>query len=105
MLNDSKSVEALCKAKVDFFICRSLDIVLDNRVERVQAMRLCRKILCIYPELFPHSVTSCLVSLAKTGLEEKDPLLRASLGTLAELGEFCYLDNLPSSFLILYLLF
>ncbi|XP_023229474.1 rapamycin-insensitive companion of mTOR-like [Centruroides sculpturatus] len=67
-------------------IARSLDIVLDNRIERVQALRLVRKLLCIDPQQFPRALTNCLVAIANDGVQERDILVKACLAALSELA-------------------
>lgn len=65
-----------------------MDIMLDNQVERVQALRLARRLLMVAPELFPVSLARCLVAIARDGAKERDRLLRSALATLNEMGMF-----------------
>lgn len=53
--------------------------------ERAQALRLCRKMLLIYPQSFPVALGRSIVALALDGGKEKDRLVRASLAILSEL--------------------
>lgn len=56
--------------------------------ERVQALRLCRRILLVNPDSFPATLGRCVVALALDGTKEKDRLVRASFALLAELCRF-----------------
>lgn len=71
------------------YIVRSIDIVLENRTERIQALRLVRKFLSISPRLFPPAFTRSLVAIAQDGLDEHDTLTRACWALLAELSIMC----------------
>nr|CAD7580287.1 unnamed protein product [Timema californicum] len=64
---------------------RSLDVNLRNDMERIQALRLIRRLLVLSPADFPPALTRSLVALANGGAEEKDRMLRACLGVLAEI--------------------
>lgn len=95
LVKNEESIESLCRVNLPFLICRSIDILLDNRSERVQALRLVRKLLLLSPRRFPLAVTHCLVAVAKDsddkegGKEfkekEKDLLVRSCWATLTEL--------------------
>ncbi|XP_054162554.1 rapamycin-insensitive companion of mTOR-like isoform X2 [Oppia nitens] len=85
LLRDEESVEAFCRVNLPLLICRSIDIVLDNRLERIQALRLVRQLLSLNPKKFPLAITRCLVSIAKDGVQERDMLVRACWATLTEL--------------------
>nr|CAD7462148.1 unnamed protein product [Timema tahoe] len=63
----------------------SLDVNLRNDMERIQALRLIRRLLVLSPADFPPALTRSLVALANGGAEEKDRMLRACLGVLAEI--------------------
>lgn len=73
-------------------IFRSLDLLLRNDSERIEAMKLMRKALVIAPSKFDISMARCLVSLAYEGSEAKDRMLRVCLATLSELGKAVDLD-------------
>lgn len=70
------------------FIFRSLDICLDNDIERLHAMRLIRKIMSLCPENFPSSLLMVMVAIANDGSKEHDKLVKACLASICELGEF-----------------
>lgn len=65
-------------------MCRSLDIVLRNEEERLQALKLIRKMLAVAPDQISPVIVNCLVSIAECGSEDR--LLRACLATLCEFG-------------------
>lgn len=67
-------------------IARSLDVVLRNELERIQALKLIRRCLVLNPGKFDCSLARCLVSLANGVTEEKDRMLRACLAALCELA-------------------
>ncbi|XP_030749931.1 rapamycin-insensitive companion of mTOR [Sitophilus oryzae] len=74
------------KILIPFLINRSLDLIQKNDVERIEAMKLMRKLLSLAPNIFDMSMARSLVSLANEGTEGKDRLLRISLATLSEIG-------------------
>ncbi|XP_053682503.1 rapamycin-insensitive companion of mTOR [Sabethes cyaneus] len=86
-------VRALNDLQLGHLICRSLDVLLKNEEERVQALKLIRKQLVIAPELVSPAAVRCLVSLGESGAEDRavnvdreDRMLRACLATLCEIG-------------------
>ncbi|XP_065084940.1 rapamycin-insensitive companion of mTOR [Ochlerotatus camptorhynchus] len=86
-------VRALNELQLGHLICRSLDVLLKNEEERVQALKLVRKQLMVAPEFVSPAVVRCLVSLGESGAEERtvrmdreDRMLRACLATLCEFG-------------------
>jgi len=66
---------------------RSLDISLDNEIERLHAMRLIRKIMSVSSENFPSSLLTVMVSIANDGNKERDKLAKACLASICELGK------------------
>ncbi|KAK8396470.1 hypothetical protein O3P69_005488 [Scylla paramamosain] len=81
-----EDVQALMAVNVIPLIIRCMDIMLDNQVERVQALRLARRLLMVAPDLFPLSLARCLVAIARDGAKERDRLLRSALATLNEMA-------------------
>lgn len=75
----------LLELNLHHLIARSLDIVLENRLERIQAMRLVRHIMAIEPNLFPLTLGRCICAISHDNLLEKDILLRVCWATIAEL--------------------
>lgn len=86
LLKDENSIKSLLKVNLPIYIVRSIDIVLENRTERIQALRLVRKFLSISPHLFPSAFTRSLVAIAQDGQVEHDTLTRACWALLAELS-------------------
>ncbi|XP_011293825.1 rapamycin-insensitive companion of mTOR isoform X1 [Musca domestica] len=84
VLTTTKDIKIFNSMQLPHLLCRSIDIMLKNNDERVQALKLIRKMLAISPENISPVLVRCLVSLADTGLEEKDKLLRVCLATLCE---------------------
>lgn len=70
-------------------MCRSLDILLKNEEERIQALKLIRKMILIEPRMLSPVLVRCLVALGDTSMIENtkpDRIMRACLATLSELG-------------------
>lgn len=86
LLKDETSVESLLRVDLPIYIVRSIDIVLENRTERIQALRLVRKFLSISPHLFPSAFTRSLIAIAQDGQSQNDNLTRACWALLAELS-------------------
>ncbi|KAG5892421.1 hypothetical protein JTB14_003357 [Gonioctena quinquepunctata] len=86
VLKSENDIVQLNKLLIPYLLTRSLDIILRNDVERIEAMKLIRKALIIAPLKFDVSLARCLVSLAYEGTEAKDRMLRICLATLSELG-------------------
>nr|XP_023027367.1 rapamycin-insensitive companion of mTOR [Leptinotarsa decemlineata] len=86
LLKTENDIVHLNKLLIPYLLTRSLDIILRNDVERIEAMKLIRKSLIIAPSKFDMSLARCLVSLAYEGTEAKDRMLRICLATLSELG-------------------
>ncbi|GFQ72567.1 rapamycin-insensitive companion of mTOR [Trichonephila clavata] len=85
VLKNLETVETFLQSKLQFLVSRSLDISLDNRIERVQALRLMRKVLDLNPKGFPSAFSKCLVAIANEGSQERD-MIRPCLATLAQLA-------------------
>lgn len=93
LLMAASDVRVLNELQLGHLICRSLDVLLKNEEERVQALKLVRKQLMVAPELVCPAVVRCLVSLGESGAEDRsvrvdreDRMLRACLATLCEFG-------------------
>ncbi|XP_050502878.1 rapamycin-insensitive companion of mTOR [Diabrotica virgifera virgifera] len=78
------------KLLIPYLLTRSLDLILRNDVERIEAMKLIRKTLIISATTFDIALARCLVSLAYEGAEAKDRMLRVCMATLSEL---CVLNS------------
>lgn len=86
-IRTENQVKCVYKLKLDFLITRSIDICLDNKTERIQALRLIRKLLSIDYQSFPLSFARCLIAIARDGNDKnsKDLILRTCLAILSEL--------------------
>lgn len=71
---------------IPYLAARCLDLSLKNDAERLEAMKLMRKVLLISPSNFHECLVRCLISLANSGIEEKDRMLRICLATLCEIS-------------------
>ena len=102
-IKTEQHVKCLYKLKLDFLISRSIDICLDNKTERIQALRLIRKLLAIDHQNFSFSLARCLIAISRDGNDKnsKDLILRTCLAILSELiilnPELSYRCNLFSS--------
>ncbi|XP_053949989.1 rapamycin-insensitive companion of mTOR isoform X1 [Anastrepha ludens] len=84
-----RDVKIFNSMQLQHLICRSIDVLLKNVLlknddERVQALKLIRKMLAISPADINPVLVRCLVSLADSGIEDGDNMLRACLATLCE---------------------
>ncbi|KAL9882938.1 rapamycin-insensitive companion of Tor isoform 1-T1 [Glossina fuscipes fuscipes] len=84
VLATTDDIKIFNSMQLPYLLCRSIDLMLKNDDERVQALKLIRKMLAISAIDISAVVVRCLVSLADTGIEENDNLLRACLATLCE---------------------
>uniref|UniRef100_A0A1B0D905 Rapamycin-insensitive companion of mTOR domain-containing protein n=1 Tax=Phlebotomus papatasi TaxID=29031 RepID=A0A1B0D905_PHLPP len=81
-----KDVQTFNDLQLSHIVCRSLDIVLKNEEERVQALKLIRRMLILAPHLISPVIVRCLVSLGESGAEDGDRMLRSCLAVLCEFG-------------------
>lgn len=86
MLKKEQDVVAINKLQYPYFVARSMDVNLRNEMERMQALRLVRRILVLAPKHFSPALARSLISLTNGGIDEKDRAFRAFLATLCELG-------------------
>ncbi|XP_063704935.1 rapamycin-insensitive companion of mTOR isoform X2 [Culicoides brevitarsis] len=84
LLSHPNDLQKFNELQLAYLCCRSLDIVLFNEEERLQALKLIRKMLAVSPEHVSPVIVYCLVSLAESGTKER--ILRACLATLCEIG-------------------
>ncbi|XP_019772703.2 rapamycin-insensitive companion of mTOR [Dendroctonus ponderosae] len=69
---------------IPFLIARSLDVKMD--LERLESIKLIRKIVTLAPSKLDIAMARSLVSLTNEGTEGKDRMLRICLATLSEIG-------------------
>ncbi|XP_004525858.1 rapamycin-insensitive companion of mTOR isoform X2 [Ceratitis capitata] len=81
-----RDVKIFNSMQLQHLICRSIDVLLKNDDERAQALKLIRKMLAISPTDINPVLVRCLVSLADSGIDDGDNMLRACLATLCELA-------------------
>ena len=90
LVRNKKDVVAVTKVNLHHLIVRALDLDTDNRPERVQAVKLARKMLVFGGSDYPASLVSCLVAIVQRGAgggkEPRDSLWRAGLALLCELS-------------------
>lgn len=84
LLAHSKDLVKFNELQLALLVCRSLDIVLQNDEERLQALKLIRKKLALAPNEINALIVNCLVALAESGSEDR--ILRACLAILCEFG-------------------
>lgn len=97
LVNDAHSVMLLTKLHLDSFIVKCLDISHFNEVERIQCLRLVRKVLLIARlerkenegkkqiSIVPKSFALCIMSISADGAVERDRVYRTCLAILCEL--------------------
>ncbi|ESO86448.1 hypothetical protein LOTGIDRAFT_129240 [Lottia gigantea] len=85
LLENQKYVDALFYFNLDMIIARSLDICLENEIERVQAVKLIRKIGQVASERLPATLLYPVIAIGSDGGSEWDRLLRVCLATLCEM--------------------
>lgn len=82
-------LETFNKLNLPLLLCRSLDLVVKNEEERIQALKLIRKMIMISPDHLSIAIVRCLVSLCDcltVDGQKPDRIVRACLATLSELG-------------------
>lgn len=86
LVRDAGAARALVRSHVPVLVARALDAALESRTERLQALRLVRRLVTLAPDDLPPQLARCLVAVAADGAKERDDLVRACLGTLCELA-------------------
>ena len=79
---DKEFVSAALQARLHVFIGLSLEKDGKHEMERMQAMKLIRKLIEVAPDLFPRSVVVSMVAIAS---HPEDPFCRVCLESLCEL--------------------
>ena len=81
-------VMALSSVQLPLLLTRTLDLDLDNKGERLQGVKLARRLLLLGASHFPPSVVRSLLAIVQRGGKEKnrDLLWRTSLALLCELS-------------------
>ena len=84
VIND-ETARAFINSNQVHLVVRSLDINLDNKSERLQALRLLRHLIAVLPDEVPISAARALVAIARDGLQDSDVLTRPCWATVSEL--------------------
>ena len=75
--------------KFCFKFHRSLDVSLDNEIERIHAQKLVRRITRVVSHKLPKSLVFPIVAIGSDGAEERDRMVRVSLATICEMCKYC----------------
>lgn len=86
LVRDAEAARALVAAHVPLLVARALDAALESRTERLQALRLVRRLVAVAPNDLPPQLARGLVAVAADGARERDDLVRACLATICELA-------------------
>lgn len=101
IVNKDNNVAVFC------FLYRSVDVCLDNEVERIHAIKLIRKIAHVAPQKLSTSLIYPLVAIGNDGVHERDRMVRISLATICEIGKknfiMFYLGKNMFTFIIYFL--
>ncbi|XP_071846524.1 rapamycin-insensitive companion of mTOR-like isoform X2 [Apostichopus japonicus] len=85
-IQDETSCQALLGLHLDLLVMHSLDLCENNDIERIQAVRLIRRIITVCPALCPLSLIHSLTAIGNNGDSQRDSLKRACVATLCELA-------------------
>ena len=86
LLTETEHVHLIYQINLHHLVIRSLDIDLDNKIERIQALKLIRRCTQIGSLVLPLSLVRAIVALVEGGPSEGDRLYRASLCICCELS-------------------
>ena len=87
LIKTSEDSQALVTFNMHYLIARCLDIELDNKVERIQALKLARNLLYQgQGQDLPMILLRSIVAVAEEGKKEDDRLYRAALAILCEIS-------------------
>ena len=93
LIKTSDDCQALVTFNMHYLIARCLDIELDNKVERIQALKLARSLFYQANNgqqyLPPLILLRSIVAIAEEGKKEDDRLYRAALAILCEISVLC----------------
>lgn len=79
VLKKEQDVVTINRLQYPYFIARSMDINIRNEMERIQALRLLRRILVLAPKHFSPTLARSLISITRGGEEQPIP---TSINTL-----------------------
>ncbi|KAH6941719.1 hypothetical protein HPB50_022930 [Hyalomma asiaticum] len=86
LVRDIEAARALVASHIPRLVARALDAALESRTERLQALRLVRRLVAVAPLELPAQLARSLVAVAADGAKETDDLVRACLATICELA-------------------
>lgn len=88
LLQTEEDMIIMTQTGVPYLIVRSLDFLLNNSAERLQATRLCQRMLAIPRGAahFPTPITRSLIAISFDGAADGDKLYRASISILCQLA-------------------
>ncbi|KAF7987507.1 hypothetical protein HCN44_003269 [Aphidius gifuensis] len=86
LLKNKDDIILINKLNYPYFIARSMDIFIRNDIERIQALRVVRKILVISPNDISPILARSLISLCDDDVEDNERPVSVFLATLCELG-------------------
>ncbi|XP_065290010.1 rapamycin-insensitive companion of mTOR [Dermacentor albipictus] len=86
LVRDIDAARALAASHIPRLVARALDAALESRTERLQALRLVRRLVAVAPLELPAQLARSLVAVAADGAKETDDLVRACLATICELA-------------------
>ncbi|KAH7935141.1 hypothetical protein HPB52_004529 [Rhipicephalus sanguineus] len=86
LVRDIDAARALVASHIPRLVARALDAALESRTERLQALRLVRRLVAVAPLELPAQLARSLVAVAADGAKETDDLVRACLATICELA-------------------
>ncbi|KAK3090902.1 hypothetical protein FSP39_015586 [Pinctada imbricata] len=85
-VQDEETLDLLYNLHIDYLIVRSIDLCLDNEVERIHAIKLVRKIAQVAPSRLSPLLLYPLVAIGNDGANERDRMVRISLATICEIA-------------------
>ncbi|XP_050401999.1 rapamycin-insensitive companion of mTOR [Patella vulgata] len=86
-------VDSLLYLQLDLLIARCIDICLENEIERIQALKLIRKLGQTAANKIPSTLLHPVIAVGNDGATEWDRMLRVCLATLCEMA-FQNIDTL-----------
>ncbi len=87
LIKTGEAARAITTLNIHYLVSRCLDIELDNKIERLQALKMCRCLAYTdQGEHFPMILIKSLVAIAEEGKSKDDRFYRAALGLLCELS-------------------
>ncbi|XP_025081196.1 rapamycin-insensitive companion of mTOR-like [Pomacea canaliculata] len=86
LLQADDMLSSFLALRMDYLVMRSLDVCLDNEIERIHAIKLIRQLNTVAPEKLPRSLLFSIVAIGNNGASERDQFVRVCLATLCEIA-------------------